>query len=234
MGDRVVLAVCDHDDIGGRAAARAASSSLPDGLTLLVATGTDLAAASWHHRVTSDGRTATRLGLPGGTTLETDDVAAVLFRPLALPAPPGLWRAPGPERSYAAAELTALVVSWLASLGPRVVNDVEGASPCGPTWVASRWHRAARAAGLAAGDGAGVRSLLVAGRRVLGARDDAEAAASLALAADAGCRLLELALTPSGSVCRVDVRPTLADPAHVAGVADLLVELASTDVVAPA
>jgi hypothetical protein len=226
MDDRVILVVADHDDHGARAAARAAASRLPTRGRVLVATGADLAAARWSHHVDTDGRASTRIVLPGGGVMDSDCLGAVLARCPVLPSPPGLWGAPEPERTYASAELTALVVSWLASLGGRVVNAVDGGNPCGPTWTAAGWERAADAVSFPSVRGPVTRNVLVAGHRVLGAGDETEADRARSLATYAGCRLLQIGLTPDHEVSDVTCLPSLLDASHVDAVAALLLDLA--------
>lgn len=233
MAPRVILVVADPGDVGGRATARAAA--LPAGelageaTQVVLVTGDALAAARWCHRLDRHGRASTTLTLPGlSRPLTDDDLAAVCVRAQQWAAPWAL-RAAGPaDAAYAHSEMTALIVSWLHSLGRRVVNRVEGNAPCGPGWSPTRWRQLAAAAGLPAGSerDAGVRTVLVAGDRVLDPADEAESLACQTLGMQSGCRLLEVLLTASGAVCDVRTVPDLTSPDRAAAAAQLLREVA--------
>jgi hypothetical protein len=227
MSRALVLVVADHEDHGARRAARAAASSLEgrDGAAVWVVTGAELAAARWCHAVSVDGRATTRVQIPGRTEIYDDEVAGVLFRSLTPPVPPGLRHATEPDRSYAASEMTALLTSWLASLGDRVMNAVEGAGPTGPTWTPQRWLQLATEAGFECGSGPTVRSVLVAGGRVAGALDPDERARALRLADLTGCHLVEVGLTDDAAAATVSCVPLLLDPAHVTVLAEALLDL---------
>jgi len=82
-----------------------------------------LSLARWSHRVDSQGHASTVVRLPGWLPLASNDIAAVLNRIQYLPMP-RFQRASPKDRDYAAAEMHALVASWLAELGDRVVNVV--------------------------------------------------------------------------------------------------------------
>jgi hypothetical protein len=220
--------VADHGDLGARAAAAAASSSLGGGEQVLVAAGADLAAARWRHHVTSYGEVSTSVRLPGHGELTDHDLAGVLVRPCGDLVPPGLRHSPEHERGYAAAELTALTASWLLSLGRRVVNAVEGASPWGPSWTAARWLGLAAQVGLPVASGTPDRRLVLAGRHVVGARDEDERSRALELAERSGCRLLEISFDGS-SVTGASCVPLLLEEQHVAALAAALVDLARGD-----
>lgn len=216
--------VADHADLGARAAAGAAALSRA---RTTVVSGDDLAAARWSHHLGTDGVARTTIGLPDGRILTDHDLDAVLFRSQAWQVPIGFRSAPPADQAYARAELTALIVSWLASLGSRALNAVEGTSPCGPAWGAARWRQLAASAGFAIADGSRDRSVVVAGTHVIGAVDDTEARRCLELAGSAGCRLLEVSFTGGTEVCDVVSVPLLLDPAHVAAAAALLTEAAA-------
>ena len=222
---RRVLVVADHADLGARAAARAASSSLGDPVRVVVVSGDELAAARWRHHVSAYGVASTSLRLPGLGELTDDDLAGVLVRPCGELVPPGFRRSSERDRGYAAAELSALASSWLLSLGARVVNAAEGASPWGPTWVPRRWLARAAAAGFDVSPGAPDRRLLVAGRHVTGAADDTEVARARRLSQDTGCGLLELSLAGE-CVTAITCVPALLEPEHVNALAAALVDLA--------
>jgi len=231
MNQRRVLVVADREDLGVRTAARAAALALArasSDAAVVVVSGDDLAAARWSHRVGADGRTHTRLLFPGAAvTLTDDDIAAVLFRSQAWLVPPGLRTAPEEDVSYAWAELNALFVSWLASLGPKVLNALEGGSPWGPAWSPARWRQVAADVGLPVSDADVHRRVLVAGAHVIGAASTSEARACRELADLAGCRHLEVSFTARGEVSDVSPVPALAEPAHVAATTALLTEVAA-------
>ncbi len=250
----LVLVVADAYDAGARAVARAATRPL--GPVVWVG-GDDLAAARWSHTIGADGRTATRLRLGGSTSpaLTDDDVALVWFRS-------ELWQVPGALRGadpadvgYARSELLALMVSWLSSLGSRVVNAVDGTGLVGPSWSQPRWRQAAAEAGLpVAGQVSAtaarlvpgwtgsawdaqrppgaphprpVSTLLLTGSRVTGPLAKEHAAAGRRLAAASGCRVLQLGFDRAGAVCSVTPNPPLTTEAEVASAAALLLELAA-------
>ncbi len=226
MSGVLVLVVADREDLGARAAARAAAASL-DGRegAVHVVTGAELAAARWWHAVSRDGRATTRVRVPGHGEVTDDDLAGVWFRSVAACVPPGLRHASEPDRSYAGSEMTALLTSWLAALGDRVVNAVEGAGPAGPTWAPERWLQLAAEAGFECDTGPTVRSVLVAGSHVVGALDPAERDRVLRLAELTGCRLVEVGVTDAGAAATVSCVPLLLDPAQVESVGEALVDL---------
>ena len=76
----------------------------------------DLVGARWSHRVSATGVVANVVRLRDGSPLAPD---AVLQRLTGLPAPP---HADERDREYVRSELTALVASWLLSLGGRVLG----------------------------------------------------------------------------------------------------------------
>ena len=82
-----------------------------------------LSLASWSHRVDSTGRATTRVTPPGTEPIDDSRVAAVLNRIRYLPVP-RFHRAPLKDRDYAGVEMQALVASWLAGFGDRVVHVV--------------------------------------------------------------------------------------------------------------
>lgn len=234
MTPRVILVVADPGDVGGRAAARAAalppSPIAGQAFSVRLVTGDDLAAADWSQHVDAEGHASTTLTLPDlDRPLSDDDLAAVCFRSRRWAVPEPLRAAAPGDVAYARAELTALLVSWLHSLGPRSVNRVEGGSPCGPAWSPARWRQLTAEAGLATDTrrSVAVRSVLVAGAQALGPTGPAEAAACRSLAAGAGCRLLEVFFTAEDAACGVDPVPMLSGPDRIAAAADLLREVAA-------
>ena len=71
------------------------------------------------------------------------------------------------------------------------------------------------------------RTVLVAGTRVAGARDDLEEGRCRELADLTGCRHLEISFTAGDEVCTAATVPALLDPAHVAATTALLTEVAA-------
>jgi hypothetical protein len=104
-----------------------------------------LSLASWSHRVDSRGRTSTRLSLPNAEPI--DDAAAVLNRIRYLPVP-RFHRATAKDRDYAGAEMQALVASWLAGFGARVVHVVRQHPWVTPVLPRQQWAAAAATSGL--------------------------------------------------------------------------------------
>lgn len=225
----VLLVVADRGDLGGRAAARAAAHHLgaPGQGEVVVVSGDELASAGWSHRVDRDGHahTSVRLAGPDPRVLTDDTLAAVWFRSQQWLVPPGLRTATAGDVAYAHAELTALLVSWLSSLGPRAVNACEGVSPTGPAWSPARWRQVAADCRLpVAGANAGtVRTVLVAGDQVLGASNPAEAWGCTQLAAAGSCRVLEVGFDAADRVSDVSTVPLLDDDARISAAGAMLV-----------
>jgi hypothetical protein len=231
MDASVVLVVADAADLGARAAACAARAR-PDADVRWVP-GYAWERTRWTHRITSTGRASTRLTFPAGfgDPVDDDDLALVWFR-ATTSVPSALRTASAADRDYASAEVQALTVSWLATLGDRVVNTVTGDGPTGPTWSNVRWRAEARRAGRPVTGGVAAtsarlvpgwsgsawdarrpldltpdvaRRVLVAGRRAVGASDVAEARGCCGLAAAARCRILSVGFDSAGGV--VDAQP---------------------------
>ncbi|QGN56725.1 hypothetical protein [Nostocoides sp. HKS02] len=231
MTKRVLLVVADPGDVGGRAAARAAArhprAAGQAARDVVVVSGDELACAGWSHRVDAAGvaRTSVRLAGPDPRVLTDDTLAAVWFRSQQWLVPPGLRTADAGDVAYAHAELTALLVSWLSSLGPRAVNACEGVSPTGPGWSPARWRQVAADCLLpvAGANASTVRTVLVAGDEVVGAGDPAEARACTRLAAAGSCRVLEVGLDAGDRVSDVSTVPLLHDDARIRAAGAMLV-----------
>jgi hypothetical protein len=231
----VLLVVADAGDVGGRAAARVAAlhpgASGEAGREVVVVTGDELAAAGWSHHVDGAGVAHTSVRLPGpdARVLTDGTLAAVWFRSRQWLVPPGLRAAAAADAAYAHAELTALIVSWLASLGPRTVNACEGVSPTGPAWSGARWRQLAADCGLAVAGASEstVRTLLVAGSHVVGARDSDEVLRCRRLAAAGSCRIVEVGLDAADRVTGVSTVPPLTDPAWIRAAGAMLQEVAA-------
>ena len=106
-----------------------------------------LSLASWSHRVDAYGRATTRLTWPRTDPIEDAGVVAVLNRIRYLPAP-RFHRASAKDREYASSELQALVASWLAQFGPRVVHAVRRHAVVTAVLPLQHWAAAAASCGL--------------------------------------------------------------------------------------
>jgi hypothetical protein len=102
--------------------------------------------ARWEHRVGAGG-CRTRVTLADGRELDSSEIRGVLNRLLWISAE-GFLGASEVDREYAGGELFALVQSWLASLGDRVIGRPAGPSLGGPWRTADQWRARAREAGL--------------------------------------------------------------------------------------
>jgi hypothetical protein len=101
----------------------------------------------WEHRVGAAGASS-RLVLGEGTVLDAATVDGVVNRLCWLGAE-GYVGASERDREYATGELFALGLSWLESLGGRVVNRPTGSGLAGAWRRAAEWRSLARAVGLA-------------------------------------------------------------------------------------
>lgn len=79
----------------------------------------DLVWAGWSHRVAGSGAASTRVRLRDGRRLAPD---AVLHRLVGVPI--GRSATSAKDRDYISSEFTALIASWLLSLGPRVLGPL--------------------------------------------------------------------------------------------------------------
>ena len=146
FGAPLALIVAEVFDEGSAAVAQATTLRTSVDQVALV-TPADLALASWAHRVDASGAASTVVDLPDGRRFSDGQIGAVLFRAGSIPIPRFL-NSKASDRDYAASELQALVVSWLRSLGDKVINCVDGVCPMGPSWSSRRWLAEARLAGL--------------------------------------------------------------------------------------
>jgi hypothetical protein len=144
--NRCVLVLAHAADAGAASVAgRLASALGPERVRLMRPEALTL--AKWTHRVTDRGQASTRLEAPGHAPLSSTDVGAVLNRIRYLPAP-RFRRSPAKDRDYACAEQHALVASWLAGLGQRVVHGVR-THPWVTLWMPRQhWSHAAARCGL--------------------------------------------------------------------------------------
>ena len=139
-----VLILAHATDSGAESVAAAAARRFGPSSVRLVRPEL-LSLASWSHRVDSRGRTSTRLSLPNAAPI--DDAAAVLNRIRYLPVP-RFHRATAKDRDYAGAEMQALVASWLAGFGTRVVHVVREHPWVTPVLPRQHWAAPAAVCGL--------------------------------------------------------------------------------------
>jgi len=102
----------------------------------------ELALARWSQRIASDGRASTRLTLRDTETIDGSQVRVLLNR-VRLLEPISFRRASPKDRDYAAAELHAVVASWLAELGDRAVPSARRHPWVVPPLSELQWRRAA-------------------------------------------------------------------------------------------
>lgn len=241
-----VLVLAGGEDSGAAAVASAVAARRGGSAVTVVSPRRLAAASRWVHTVAPDGTTATEIRLADGGCVPGSP-AAVLNRIDGV-TPVRFACAGARDRDYAAMELHALFVSWLAGLPCPVVNPVNGngsAAPAAPPY----WLLAARRAGLPVvrtGRTVGTRagrhrvtppaaripagSVLVAGRHAAGALAGRFGEGCVEVARATGCPLLEFRFVRESGAVRlaaVDPRPGLHDPADVAVVAGYLVEVAS-------
>jgi hypothetical protein len=173
----------------------------------------DLARArSWTQEIDPAGRTTSRLVLADGLVLASTTVAA-LYNRLTLPPAPSE-RVAEDDRAYGTAELQACTVSWLGTLGGRVVNPPDPGALGGDRRSPLEWAVLAAQVGLpVAGPVAGGRlHALVIGEEVVGALPAHRLAAGLrALRAAAGADVLGVDLVDAGEGWAVSTVSPLPD-----------------------
>jgi hypothetical protein len=165
--------------------------------------GADLACAGW--RLASDG---TSTAVVGGRRVEAGAITGVVSR-LAAVTPDEIPEVHAADRHYAAAEMSAFLLAWIASLRCPVLNRATPGSLAGPAWSQAQWTACAARAGLAirplalgssavpGGPAARAATVVVqvVGETSLGGDESARRAA-LALARAAGVDLLRVVLEP--------------------------------------
>lgn len=186
-----------------------------------VNSGDLLRARRWRHAVGTDGASV-EIVLADGRTISSHEVRGAINRLTAVPPLPGA--VAGADREYAAQELHAFWLSWLAALPGPLLNRPTPFSLCGLWLDETQWALRAARAGLpcgpvALGDAAQAPPpapsswLVVACGAVLGAREAAPLASSCAaLARDVGADLLGVGLArgPDGEL-RFATATTLPD-----------------------
>jgi hypothetical protein len=119
-----VVVLAPAHDRGAVAVARTAAARRGAGAVHLVTPSALAGARGWTHAVDARGAVTGDVVLRSGTVLAPDAIGCVLNRCFAVTAPAFAHAQPR-ERDYAAAEMHALVVSWLAGLGRPVVNGAD-------------------------------------------------------------------------------------------------------------
>lgn len=202
----VVVVANAHDD----AAARWCGTHAHLGLVRM--TPADLSRPGWVFRP-ADPQTSTIVA--DGRIMPSKAVSAVITR-MARVEPSDLPHITDEDRDYVGAEMTALLLAWLAQLRCPVYNRPTPQCLAGPAWRAERWARTALALGIptnpterdtrtasahrcqtaSAMPSRGERleknvaTVSVIGDRAIGAHDPMEAQGALALARAAGADLL--------------------------------------------
>lgn len=126
--DSVVVVLAHAHDTGALAVARAAAGAR---CPVRLVRPSELARTRrWSHRIDPNGVVESEVELASGLRLPQGRVACVLDRAFWIPLP-RFARAPAQDRDYAAAEVHALLVSWLAGLGCPVINPSGGEGPIG-------------------------------------------------------------------------------------------------------
>jgi len=134
----------DNDVEAGWVAARLAERS--DRPVRWLSASTLVHDCRWEHRVGGSGASA-RLVLRDGTVLDPTTVDAVVNRLCWLGAET-FTGASARDRVYASAEFYALGLSWLESMGGRVLNRPAGTGLAGRWLRTSEWRSLARTVGL--------------------------------------------------------------------------------------
>lgn len=140
MGWLVVAA--EGDEAACWAAERLALAGLEP---LVVVTDVDLARAIWDHRVGSDGA-ASLLTLDDGRVVDSGEIKGTLNRLQAAPMTP----LAAEDREYGFHEISALLMSWLASLSGPVLNAPDTRGLAGAWRPAAEWAVLAAEVGLRA------------------------------------------------------------------------------------
>jgi hypothetical protein len=132
----------EHDE-----AARWAANELPGAGIEPVhhVTDTNLLSATWEHRVSMEG-CSTMLALADGRAIDSREIRGTLNRLVQAPVPALAFE----DRQYGFHEMSALVMSWLASLPGPILNPPDTRGLAGAWRWPSKWAMLAAEAGLAA------------------------------------------------------------------------------------
>jgi hypothetical protein len=238
----VVLVLAHASDAGAASVAASVRSQL-SGWPMEVWTvrPESLSLASWSHTVDAHGGTRTRLVLPGRPALHSGQIRAVFNRIQHLPVPQ-FSQAHPKDRDYAAMELQALVLSWLAACGDCVVQPLRSQPWLVPQLPLLHWASAAARCGLPVAPRAAEAvaepwdaTVLVAGPRTTGILAGRLGVACVATAQNLGFTLLEFRFVRRAEgVALVDVspHPALSDLEDIDAVARCLADLAEPALVA--
>ena len=134
----LVITAHRHDQVAQALVSRWATS----GASLL--TCADLSANGWRYY---QGSPANSRALVGGQKVAVEHITGVLNR-LTCVFEQELAGMVARDRSYAAAEMTAFLCSWLADLKCPVLNRVTPTCLAGPYWRPERWVAAAACVGI--------------------------------------------------------------------------------------
>src|SRR5262245_49828372 len=107
----------------------------------------DLSVAGWRHYVGGPPRAGAAAAVAGGRPVETAAISGVLTR-LPRVAEADLAHVVAADRAYAAAEMTAFLLSWLAALTCPVLNRPTPGCLSGPSWWPEQWAAAAARVGI--------------------------------------------------------------------------------------
>lgn len=232
----VVLVLAHASNAGAASvAASVCNLLLGAGIEVWTVRPESLGLAAWSHTVDPHGCAHTRLVLPGRPALHSTQIRAVLNRIQYLPVPQ-FSQAHPKDRDYAAMELQALVLSWLAACGDCVVQPLRGQPWLVPQLPLLHWASAAARCGLpvAVRDADTVAepwdaTVLVAGTLTTGILAGRLGVACVATAQNLGFMLLEfLFQRGAGGAVLVDVspHPALSDLEDIDAVARCLADLA--------
>ncbi len=171
----------------------------------------------WEHRIGTE-LTSSRLVIGDGTVIDSEEVEGVVNRLIWLSAE-GFEGAPPRDREYASNELFALGLSWLESLGQRVLNRPAGAGLSGAWRTQAQWRALGRSAGLPivpydsglAEDvpGEAGRTVLVIGGQVIGSPDAQYTERLVSFQRGCGLDVMEVCLDEDGAMRGVSFLPPL-------------------------
>ncbi len=243
-GHDVVLVLAHASDAGAASVAasvRSLLSAAPGGVAVEVwsVRPESLSLAHWSHTVDASGCARTRLVLPGRPALHSGQIRAVFNRIQHL-AVPQFSQAHPKDRDYAAMELQALVLSWLAACGDCVVQPLRSQPWLVPSLPLLHWASAAARCGLPVADTVVPTvadavlepwdaTVLVAGTLTTGILAGRLGVACVATAQNLGFTLLEFRFVRrADGIALVDVspHPVLSDLEDVDAVARCLADLA--------
>lgn len=182
------------------------------GLAAGLLTARDLSTRGWCHHV---GEPGPEWAVIDGRRTPSADIRGVLTR-LPTIRDDELGHLDAGDRAYAAAEMTALLLSWLTGLACPVLNRPTPSSLMGPNLPRERWRVLAAQARLAlAPPGAPARAAVtVIGERWLGPVDPALGERAVAVAARAGVALATVwfdGVDPSAGFTGAELFTTLDD-----------------------